>query len=197
MSDNRWGTRILYFLMVFGSLFTIIRFSSYSMPYLWWWVTGISVACALMAEWAVQQSGRAGAGLLSGTAGVERRPDPPLSKVKYLMEREEFDDALVELDLVWAAFPGRPEVVSCYERILVDRMAGPSGFAEFLEGALPKMDPRDRPYAYLRLAEIHADRIGDREAGFHWASRLLAEFPGSDHGPAARALRESLKPKAP
>ena len=195
MTDQRWGPRLIYFMIVFGSLFTIIQFSHYTMSHLWWWVTGISLGCAFAAEWSAQRGAKVGAAMLTGASVTERRPDPPLSKARSLIEREQFDDALVELDLVWASFPGRPEVVACYERVMLDRMAGPSGFAAFLEGALSRMEPVDKPYAYLRLAELHADRIGNKETAFLWTSRLLAEFPDSRHVAAARALRESLKPK--
>lgn len=192
---RRMTLRIIYTILIGGSLATIVSFARIGDARTWWIVAGVSVVSGIAGEAFLHHASDATTALLSGSAGVERRPDPPLSKAKYLMEREEFDDALVELDQVWAKFPGRHEVLACYERVLVDRMAAPSAFAEFLESALPKMEAVDKPYAYLRLAELHADRIGNREVGFLWTSRLLSEFPGSKHVAAARALRDSLKPK--
>lgn len=191
---RRMLLRALYTILLGGSLTTIVTFAGLGGARTWWTVAGVSLGVGVALEAVHHRLSNATTALMTG-AGSERRPDPPLSKVRSLMEREQFDDALVELDQVWAKFPGRHEVLACYELILVDRMAGPSAYAEFLESALPKMEPVDKPYAYLRLAELHADRIGNRAVGFLWTSRLLTEFPRSPHVAAARALRDSLKPK--
>lgn len=131
-------------------------------------------------------------GALLGMGGGHARNDPPLSRVRSLIQQERWDDACAELDEVWARFPGHPDVLTAFERCYLDGLHAPSGFAEFLRAAIPLLAGEDRAYAYWRLAELNVDVFGQPMDARLWCRRIETEFPGSPRLAQARALLERL-----
>lgn len=192
---NDGGLAVLYSLIIYGALFTIMGVASgmggdisrAERVVAWVLPPCLGMAAVLTQRW----TGAAWARLL-GAGGGPARDAPPLSKVRSLVQREQWDDAIRELRALWARYPGHGDVLAAFERCYLDGLRAPSGFADFLQAALPVLRGEDRAYAYLRLAELNVDVLGRPPDARLWCRRLETEFPSSGHRVQARALLDRL-----
>jgi len=148
---------------------------------------------AALAAWVAETAGAAPWVAYMGRWG----PPPPvleLSLIRTHLKREEWDQAKAVLDQQWAAHPGNPELLREYERYFLDGLGAPIGAARFFEAQVPVMRGDAREYAFMRLAELHADVLRQPGESRHWCHRLLSEFPASPVAAQISALMDSLPP---
>ncbi|MEK7474985.1 MAG: hypothetical protein AAB152_05045 [Candidatus Coatesbacteria bacterium] len=154
----------------------------------------LSVISGILISWAWESATASSHGFYAGGAGV---PGPilDLSRIRSHLKREEWDLARSALDRQWAQYPGNGDLLREYERYFVDALGAPSGAVKFLEEQVPVLKGDDRAYAFMRLAELHADVLHEPEPARHWCHRLLTEFPSSPLAEQTRALLDSLPPE--
>jgi hypothetical protein len=127
------------------------------------------------------------AGFLGWSTGGD--PGPMLAQARVFIKLEKWEEARGELDKAWAEFPGNGLVLREYERLLLEGMHAPSGLCDFFRQALPKLEPEDKAYAMLRLAEVNGEVLGNRQESVRWCVHFLKEFPGHRDAESVTALK--------
>lgn len=118
------------------------------------------------------------------------RPDQPvlaLSKIRTFIKQERWEEAVRELEDLWARYPGDGRLMREYERVLLEGRKDAAGTALVFARFVPRLKGEDKAYAFLRLAEIH-EQLKDKRQARHWCDRLLVEFPKSPLAGQARAM---------
>jgi hypothetical protein len=123
-------------------------------------------------------------------------PGPMLAQARVFMKRDMWEDARLELDKAWVQYPGNGLVLREYERLFLEGLHAPTGMNEFFRHALPRLAPADKAYAMLRLAEVNADVLKDREEALRWCHHFLKEFPGHREADSITALATNLEKPA-
>jgi hypothetical protein len=151
----------------------------------------LSAACGLLFSWVWERATAASFGFYAGVDRA-RKPILDLSRIRSHLKKEEWELARASVDRQWARYPGNGDLLREYERYFVDALGAPSGAVEFFEAQVPVLKGDDRAYAFMRLAEIHADILRQPDQAIHWCHRLLTEFPASPLAAQTKALLDSL-----
>jgi len=119
-------------------------------------------------------------------------PGPMLAQARVFMKQEKWEDARLELDKAWTQYPGNGLVLREYERLLLEGMHAPSGMCDFFSRALPRLETGDKAYAMLRLAEVNADVLRNKEEVLRWCGYFLREFPAHRDAQIVIALAANM-----
>ena len=176
-------TALMYGILLFMTAWTQTRFTL--------WMAAIPPVAAAAGTALQQLISAALPDLLWRSRGSARKT-PGLSKAHALMKQERWDEALAELETQWISFPGNGEVLRLYERLYLDGLHAPIAMVKFFMAALERLSGDDKAYAYLRLAELNSDTLGNKAEAAIWCRRLMLEHPGF-HPSTVRGLMESLK----
>ncbi len=186
---------LLYTALVYGVFATIASFTDGINTQEALLVIVMGPVCAFIGMQIHSKGSAFLTGLMTGGSFTSAKPTPSLGKARVHMQKEEWTEARAELETQWTSFPGNGEVLREFERCLLDGMKAPSGIVDFYRKALPQIKGADRAYVFLRLAEINVDHLGNKGEAHMWCSRLLAEFPSSDHAETVRVIAEQTKPR--